>query len=218
MQTNNKLKTQQKKSIYFRTNTSYLMISNNSILVMSSKYPAKSPSAIKVSKGLDIELGRNIKQFNNLLSKTRIPIIFEKLISLGGYDNYSILRMQTDDIKGMILGNIACSEDGTIKKIICTKAFKNEADYLRYEEVGSLWRIRSGNEHNEEKNIKKIEFLTKTITDFDMLTNASIETTKSKDDNNKYNVKIKSEEMNYTYTYMLSRITDKFELVTVSLE
>ena len=156
---NTKKKKKKKVKSYFKTKKSYLTINNNSILVMSSKYPTKSPSAIKISKSLDIELGRDIEQFNSLLIKTRIPILFEKLNLIGKNNTimYSILRMQTDEVGDEVLGNIVCDSNGIIQKLICTKTFKKEEDYLTYEELGSLWKIRSSKEESKDKKIKKRE-------------------------------------------------------------
>lgn len=210
--------TKKKKIVtsYFKTKNSYLTINNNSILVMSSKYPTKSPSAIKISKSLDIELGRDIEQFNSLLIKTRIPILFEKLNLIGKNNTimYSILRMQTDEVGDEVLGNIVCDSNGIIQKLICTKTFKKEEDYLTYEELGSLWKIRSIKEESKDKNIKKLEYLVKAISDFDLLTDASINT---EEIDNGFEVKVKSLEMNYNYIFMLNSITNKYELVTVCI-
>lgn len=76
---------------------------------IKSKTLKSADSAIKVSKELEIELGRNLDEFRATLSLTGIPMVFvDNAMVKKDIEYVQVVRMATDKVPRVTLGLIAC--------------------------------------------------------------------------------------------------------------
>lgn len=206
-----------KKTIkkYFKTANSYLTVVNNSLLVMDTKIPDKARTAIKVCKGFYIELGRPISDFDKLLAETRIPIMFELVTEIKEYKHYKIVRMQTGIIDDITLGTIVCKND-IIVKLTCDKSYRKDEDYVKYERIGSLWKLNVPYTNNSEENKNNITKAVYTLLGINNHYDYNIKTSINYSVN-KVDIDIHSKLFNYTYSFVLNEKIRKYELIMVSL-
>ena len=206
-----------KKSIkkYFKTANSYLTVINNSLLVMDTKIPDKARTAIKVCKGFYIELGRPISDFDTLLAETRIPIMFELVTEIKEYKHYKIVRMQTGIIDDITLGTIVCKND-IIVKLTCDKSYRKDEDYIKYERIGSLWKLSVPYTNNSEENKSNIIKAVYALLGMNNNYNCNIKTNINYSVN-KVDIEIHSKLVNYAYSFVLNEKIRKYELIMVAL-
>lgn len=198
---------------YFSNEYSHLEIRDNSLLVMNNFVPDKYEEALKICKYFYIELGRPIKQFETVLSKSRIPIIFEFVIKRMEYEHYKIIRLETGNIEEIVLGTIVC-KNGIITRITWNQDYSVEDELDKYDAIGSIWRIRSKFENTAELNIKNAENAIRSLLGMSVSINCDIS---SQYNTNRIDIKVKMTNNAYIYTMILNEKTRMYELITISL-
>lgn len=116
--------------------------------VMSKKHTALSPLNIKVVNGLQLELGRNIEDYIDVLKKTRIPITIRKYFASNGIGQYIISRMNTGRIDDYQMAYVVC-RDNRIMAISLNDALLLNVKFRRFVGISLVFQV--GLEGNNEE-------------------------------------------------------------------
>lgn len=197
---------------YYVTKKSFITVKDNNLLVMNSKGSDLAPTAIKVSNGFYIELGRDISNFETVLNETRVPIMLERINKVNELEVYRIVRVETGNVDDVILGSLV-TRKGLIESIIRCSDFKKINNFERYTQLGSLWKLSVPKTENIDECKAKAMITVKTIcrgTVFNHRFNVDYKV-------NEIIVKVKGPELNQEYHFNLNETTRRYELLQIKL-
>lgn len=119
--------------------------------VMSKKHNVLSPLNIKIVNGLQMELGRSIEDYIEVLKKTRIPITIRKYFSSNGIEQYIISRMNTGKIEDYIIAYAVCKNNRILAISLNDELLLN-AEFRRFVGISLVFQV--GLEGNNEEAYK----------------------------------------------------------------
>lgn len=99
--------------------------------VMSKKHSKQSPLSIKIVNCMQLELGRNIEEYIQVLNDTRIPISIYKFFEDGALSQYIMVRLGTGEVKDTNIAYIVCSNK-RIMSISLNSDVLSNANFRRY--------------------------------------------------------------------------------------
>ena len=205
-------KQRQKANKYYNNGKSYMVVKDNSLLILNSKAMDIAVSAIKVCNGFYIELGRPVEQFENIIMKTRIPIMIERVNKMKNIETYNVIRVETGNVDDVVLCSMVV-RDGIIESIIRSLEFKKINNFEKYIQLGSLWKLSINKDNDIElckyKAINTIKTICRGAT-FNYKFTADYRTTR-------IIVKVNGDNVNQEYSFQLNESTRRYELLSIKL-
>lgn len=126
--------------VLFKKDNSYIAIKNDKLYILSVKYKDFSPRAITIIPGFQIELGRSIKDIEEALKHTRLPIILKTLTEINNIKQIQIIRMHTGKVDDKVVAVISCKND-IINTVAFNKELIKDSSYRRYNNLSVLHQI-----------------------------------------------------------------------------
>lgn len=206
----------------FENNGSFLVVKNNTLLVLDSNTLDKPFGALKICSGFYIELNRSINEYNTILRDANIPIIFQYSMKVKNYKYYNIIRMADNIMSDLNIGIVICEND-IIKTITFNRNnIEIENNILEYESIGASWLAGTfkyeqnidKNKENAKLNVLRlsgnvIDITNKSYNNAGIDLSVSYSTVKIK-------VTAKNNRVKYEFTYILNESKRMYELIMIS--
>lgn len=134
---------------------SKVVIQDNSILIHrnTKKLGKETTGIVYIMSNVAIELGRPLKQFISALNNTRIPVVLQKVVTRGLFENYKVTRINTGNVPNVDLGIIEVYNGMIVGYIFDQKTLRNR-DLLKYVKISALNRLCIRNTEDTSKNIE----------------------------------------------------------------
>ena len=194
---------------------SYILIKNGKMYILSTNRKDYSSCAIPIIPGFQIELGRNIKEIEEAIKFTRLPVIIKELVERGSIKQLQIIRMQTGKVNDKVVASIVCNKD-IITSISFNRALINDNEYRKYNGLTVLHQISIPFElcdSNATSRRDQVNNLLSNILPHMGLTDISVAEDKSKlcaIAKNKDGDMLK-------FTFIFNKNTSRFEFTSISL-
>jgi hypothetical protein len=202
--------------ILFKNDRSFIAIKSGRVYVLSPEFKDVSPRAITIVNGFQIELGRSIEDFQEVLSNesVRIPITINCILNTGINSQYSITRMRTGNVSDKMIALVLC-KNKIITSVSFNRALIADREYRKYNQLSILHQLALAYDLSEtpfqNRNNQVTEILKAAIP-------YSIKVAKIDEDENKMVVTLFMADAASYFRFVRSKDRQKFELMSISSE
>jgi hypothetical protein len=202
--------------ILFKNDRSFIAIKSGRVYVLSPEFKDVSPRAITIVNGFQIELGRSIEDFQEVLSNesVRIPITINCILNTGINSQYSITRMRTGNVSDKMIALVLC-KNKIITSVSFNRALIVDREYRKYNQLSILHQLALAYDlsetHFQNRNNQVTEILKAAIP-------YSIKVAKIDEDENKMVVTLFMADAASYFRFVRSKDRQKFELMSISSE
>ena len=119
-----------------------IIVQDNSISVRRNikKIGKETTGIIYIMGNVAIELGRPLNQFITALNSTRIPLILQKIVTRGLFENYKVTRLNTGNVPNVDLGVVEVYNGMIVGYIFDQNTLRNK-ELLQYVRSSALNRL-----------------------------------------------------------------------------
>lgn len=201
--------------ILFKSTDSAMIVKDGKLYIVKTEGKGYSPLAISIMPGFQIELGRTIKELNQALSFTRIPVVIKISQQSPKVRFYQIIRMKTGIVDDKIVATIAV--DNNTDKIISitfNRELINDKNYRKHNNLSVFHQLALPyNLNGCGSRSEQVKLYIKTILP---LYEKDIQV---KENDKIINATIKvSDKDNIIIAFIHNRNKGKFELTTITLK
>lgn len=126
--------------VLFKHGDSCIVIKNDHLYIMSTKYKDISPKALTLFPGFQIEMNRDIKEIRKALTETRLPLIILKVRSRENVVIYNIVRIATGAVDDKVLANVVCVDD-KITKLVLNRELKRDMKFRKFNSLSIIYQL-----------------------------------------------------------------------------
>jgi hypothetical protein len=205
------------KTILFKNETSYILVSDTTILVKDSTSNWYSPLAVMVYNSVYVEFNRPMTDFKEAISKTRLPLLVKDMqLPVSNMRLYQLVRMQTGNVDDKVIVEIT-EKDNKITGITFNKKLKNDPKYRKYNSLPagnqiSIPVIESGND-----KIMGLKFQSQLTYIVKALFKCEVDFVRANYMTNNVDVVVNAEGVEIKISLLLNKKAGVFELDTISL-
>jgi hypothetical protein len=205
------------KTILSKNETSYILVSDTTILVKDIVSNWYSPLAIMVYDSVYIEFNRPMKDFKEAISKTRLPLLVKDIqIPISNIRLYQLIRMQTGNVDDKVIVEIT-EKNNKITGITFNKNLKNDAKYRKYNPLPagnqiSIPVIEAGND-----KIMGLKFQSQLAFIIQALFKCEVDFVKANYMTNNVDIVVNAADTDIKISLLLNKKAGAFELDTISL-
>lgn len=203
--------------VMFKNENSCIVIKEDKLYVMSTRYKDLSVRAFTILNGFQIELGRSIKDFEAALREARLPIMIKMLQETSNNNikitYYQIIRMHTGKVDDKIIATIVCKND-IITVLSFNRGLIKDGEYRRYNQLSVLHQISLPYDLSESSSSNRNEQVVKTLKTVMPITNSIV--VNEKEDS--LVAITKEDNLKLKFTFISNAKNNKrFELISIAL-
>lgn len=192
-----------KEETLIKDNNGIIRISDSKVYSLNKEGGDKALLSVTITPGLHIALGNSVNNYIKAIAQTDLPVVIEKVMK----DRYNVKRMPTGNVKGVTLANIACS-DNSIYAITFNRDLNKDEEFRRYIQLSVLHQLSVPYETSDSKFIDII----KQVSNMQVIDAEVSDMSKTIK-----NIKLRIEDIDINYTFIVNSDTKLWELMCISL-